>query len=225
MTNENHKENNALVGKVFVALLGSPWIEVSAELWKLGRKVWRGLSAEGMYEALKYNITYEIKDNKGKEAHFHKQEEVRYLQDNIFCYLDPAWGEGKFLQNYQCSPGVKVDEYKLGHKTISVISLRGMRQRGQEEEINVRWDSYNSFLNSSEYCEAEIYHRTKQFSMQVIFPKDRPPLKASIFENTRRERRPLKDGEIRKLPDGKWRIRWETDKPRLYERYILSWDW
>jgi hypothetical protein len=106
-----------------------------------------------------------------------------------------------------------------------LISLREMKQRGDEDEFNIEWDAYNTFLHSSEYWEAEISHRTKQLSMQMIFPKNRPPLKASIFETTRRMSQPLTGEAIQKLPDGRWRISWGTDKPRLYERYILKWDW
>jgi hypothetical protein len=178
-----------------------------------------------MYEVLEYNLMYELKDSEGKKAHIHKQEKVRYLQNNIVSYRDQAWGDGEILQNYQCSPGVKADEYRLGHKTMILISLREMKQRGDEDEFNIEWDAYNTFLHSSEYWEAEISHRTKQLSMQMIFPKKRPPLKASIFETTRRQSKPLIGEAIQKLPDGRWRISWETDKPRLYERYILKWDW
>ena len=106
-------------------LSGSPWLEVLAELWKLGRRLWRGLTEEGMYEVLEYEATLELKDDKGKHAHFHKRQKVRYLQSNI-------------------------------------ISYRRSRQ----------------------------------------------------LENA-----------VQKLPDGRYRIKWETDKPRLYERYILSWEW
>ena len=225
MSEENSSKKTARIGWVASLLFGSPWLEMIAEAWKIGRKLWRGLANEGIYEVLEYNLIYELKDNKGKKAHFHKQEKVRYVQDNIVRYRDQAWGDGKILQNYRCSPGVKADEYKLGHKTIILISLREMKRRGDVDEFNIEWDLSNTFLNASEYCEAEISHRTNQLSMQVIFPKSRPPLKASIFENTRRKSRPLSGEEIQKLPDGRWRIRWETDRPRLYERYILKWDW
>jgi len=30
---------------------------------------------------------------------------------------------------------------------------------------------------------------------------------------------------IRQLPAGQWRVSWETDRPRLHERYILKWLW
>ena len=60
MTSENRKEKHALIRKVLVDLLGSPWIEVLAEGWKLGRKLWRGLADEGMYEVLDYQVRLEI---------------------------------------------------------------------------------------------------------------------------------------------------------------------
>jgi hypothetical protein len=27
------------------------------------------------------------------------------------------------------------------------------------------------------------------------------------------------------LPDGRWQIVWEQSQPRLYERYVLKWEW
>ena len=225
MKNENNKQVTASIGRLTTLLFGLPWLEITAELWKLGKKVWRGLANEGMYEVSEYRVTYELKDSKGKAAHFKKQEKVRYLQDNIISYRDQAWGDGKILLNYKCSPGVKADEYQLGHKTLILISLREVKQRGDTDEFNIEWDSHNTFLQASESCEVEINHRTKHLLIQVIFPQNRPPLKAAIIENTRSKTHLLPQDAIKKLPDGRYRIKWERTKPRLYERYILKWEW
>ncbi len=225
MRNEHDKDNSANIGRLVTLLFGLPWVEITAEVWKIGKKLWRGWANEGMYEVLEYNVTYELKDVKGREAHFHKQEKVRYVQDNIISYQDQAWGEGEILLNYLCSPGVKADEYQLGHKTLILISLQGMKRRGDTDEFNIEWDLRNAFLRPSEYCEVEISHRTKKLSIQVVFPKSRPPRQALIIENTRRKTHVLGQEAVRKLPDGRWRVEWRTDHPRLYERYILKWDW
>lgn len=224
MTDRNLYDN-PLSSKLTAVLFGLPWLEIAAEAWKFGRKIWRGLAEEGMYEVLEYEAVYELKDKRGKRAHFSKRQRVRYLQNNIISYLDQAWGDGEILLNYQCSPGVESDRYRLGHKTLILISLRDVKQRGDEDEFQIEWDMEDVFLQTSEQCEVEISHRTKHVCIEVIFPKGRPPLTAAVVENTRRKTHWLAQEHINKLPDGRWRIKWEKKRPRLYERYILKWDW
>lgn len=225
MSDNNHRSNPNLLPRLLTALFSGPYLEILIEAWKLGKKMWRGLANEGMYEVLEYKATYELKDRQGKKAHFRKQQRIRYLQNNIISYQDQAWGDGDILINYRCSPGVEADRYRLGHKTYILISLRGMKEKGEVDEFNIEWDLHNSFVRSIEQCEAEISHRTKKLNLQVIFPKSRPPLNASVIESMRQKTRVLSQNAIRKLPDGRWRIKWELQKPTLYERYILKWEW
>lgn len=139
--NTNVQLRNSLIA----AVLGWPWLEISAEVWKLIKKVWRGLADEGMYEVLEYEAICEIKNRRGTQAHFSKRQRVRYLQNNIISYLDQGWGDGNILLNYQCSPGVEADRYRLGHKTYILISLRDVKRRGDEDEFRIEWDGKMPF--------------------------------------------------------------------------------
>lgn len=47
-------------------VLDPPWVEVLAQAWKLGRKIFRGFANEGMYEVLDYEYQIEIKDKGGQ---------------------------------------------------------------------------------------------------------------------------------------------------------------
>jgi hypothetical protein len=81
------------------------------------------------------------------------------------------------------------------------------------------------FIRPSELWETEIRHRTKQLRLQVIFPKSRPPRKASVVEHISRRTYRL-DEELKvRLPDGRYIIAWEKKHPRLNERYQLQWEW
>lgn len=115
--------------------LDLPWFEIAGEIWKIGRKVMRGFSNEGMYEVLDYESTLELKDKRGENAIVRKREKVRYLQDNIIAYQDQAWGDGEILLNYRCSPGTPVDRYRPGHKTYILISLHDVKNRGDIDEF------------------------------------------------------------------------------------------
>ena len=196
-----------------------------AEGWKLGRKLWRGLADEGMYEVLDYQVRLEIKDKHGKRVIHQKRERVRYMQNNIIAYQDQAWGDGNFLVNYRCTPGEGVDRYQVGYKTHILISLRETKQKGDEDEFMIEREIHNGYLKTSEYVEIEISHRTKRLEMQVIFPTARPPHNPVLVERLRQRRQPLSQEHVRQLPDDRWLLWWKMTKPRLHEHYLLRWEW
>jgi len=202
-----------------------PWIEIFIDLWRVGNKAIRGLSVEGMYEVLEYESTLELKDLKGKQAFFRKREKVRYLQENIIAYQDQAWGDGRILQNYRCTPGTPVDIYRPGSKTNILISLREVKNLGNIDEFNIEWGIINGFVRANETWETEVRHRTKILKMRIIFPKGRPPLRVSLIENLLRRTSTLDQKNITRLPDGRWQVKWQTNKPKLHESYILNWKW
>jgi hypothetical protein len=202
-----------------------PWIEILVDLWKVGSKVIQGQSVEGMYEVLEYESILELKDIRGKRAFFRKREKVRYLQDNIIAYQDQAWGDGQILQNYRCSPGVPVDVYRPGRKTYILVSLREVKNQGEIDEFNIEWGINNGFLRSKERWETEIRHRMRLLKLQVLFPKERPPINVSLIEDTRQRTLTLDEEDNTKLPDGRWLISWEMQRPKLHETYILNWEW
>lgn len=97
MTDEDRRLNPDRLARLVAAGTGLPWLETLAQLWKLGRRILRGLAEEGMYEVLEYESTLELQDRHGKRAIFRKREKVRYLQNNIIAYQDQAWADGEIL--------------------------------------------------------------------------------------------------------------------------------
>ncbi len=199
--------------------------ELGGKLWGFGSKVWRGFANEGMYEVLENDQVLELLDKSGKKAAYTKRKVVRYLQDNIIAYPDYGWGDGKFMKNYRASPGIPVDQYKLGYKTFTLLSLREAKNKGDIDEFHIQWDILDGFLKSDGFWETDISNRTKQISVTIIFPKDRPPLKLSLFEANTNMTQNLSDDCKKKLSDGRWQVVWTKEKPRLFEHYILRWDW
>ena len=205
--------------------LDIPWFELLGRIWKIGRKIVRGLSHEGIYEVLDYECQLELKDRKGNLATIQKREKVRYLQDYITSYQDQAWGDRNVFLNYHCSPGVPVDEFRLGHKTYKLISLRESRNKGDIDEFRIEWSMRRGFQKSTGFWGTAISHRTKKVIVKIVFPKDRPSLHISITEsNVQRTRELAKDAQ-KLLPDGRTMITWENENPRLYENYVLKWVW
>jgi hypothetical protein len=206
-------------------LLNIPWPEVMANAWKYGHRIFRGLSQEGMFEVLEYETILELLDSDGKKARFKKRKKVRYLQDNIIAYQDHAWGDGKILQAYRCTPGKPVDRYKLDFKTYILISLREVKSRGDVDEFNIQWSMQNSFLKTDESWTTDIGNRTKEIRVSVIFPKDRHPSRLALVENQHRKTKNLGSEYKKLLPDGRLRVTWEKKNPRLYEHYVIRWRW
>lgn len=224
--NENNQDNDSLRLKLLAMILGLPWLEFAGNVWKIARKIIRGLSNEGIYEVLEYECTLELKDKEGKQAKIHKRKKIRYIQDYITTYLDEAWGtNGEILLDYQCSPGIPVDEYRLGHKTYKLISLREFRNKGDVDEFNIIWNMRNGFLLPTGFWGTAINQRMKKLRVKIIFPKNRPPLQFAVTESNLKRTRALGKEAQQKLPDGRQMVVWENDKPRLYEDYILSWEW
>lgn len=206
-------------------VLDPRWIEVIAQGWHLGHKILRGLANEGIYEVLDYECTLELKDSRGDLAKVQKQEKIRYLQDYIISYQDQAWGDGELFVNYRCSPGIPVDEFRLGHKTCKLISLREFRKKDDIDEFHIQWNMRHGFLKSTGFWGTGIRNRTKKVKVNVVFPKDRPPLHASITESNLQRTRTLEKNAYHLLPDGRTMITFEHEKPRLYENYVLKWEW
>jgi hypothetical protein len=212
-----------LVGIIAQMITRSPWGDTLLPVIQIFAR-WFSRS-EGLYEVLEYESTLELLDARGEKARFHKRQRVKFLQDHIIAYQDQAWGDGEFLLHYRCTPGVAVDRYRVGHKTIVLISLREVKQRGAFDEFNIERDIRQGFTTSHEQWETEISHPTRKITIQVIFPKKRPPLNVNLVEADRQRFQALGVENKKQLLDGRWEVRWKCTQPRLNERYILRWEW
>jgi len=225
MSAENEEARSNSLARLAALLFGLPWVEIVTEAWKLGRKILRGMADEGMYEVLEYESTLELLDSTGKKAAFIKRKKVRYLQNNIIAYQDYGWGDGQQFTDYQANPGVPVDQYKIGYKTYILLSLREVKNRGDVDEFNIQWKIKNGFLKRDGFWETDVSSRTHYIKVNVIFPKGRPPQNLRVVEQNTRRTTSLENEAVQCLPDGRWRVTWEKIKPRLYEHYIIRWDW
>lgn len=178
-----------------------------------------------MYEVLNYETTLEILDTRGKVAILRKNEQVKFLQNNVIAYQDQAWGDGKILANYRCAPGHPADFYRSGYKTYVLISLREVKNRGDIEEFNIEWGIKNGFLSKTGFWSTEISHHTNKVLVQVVFPHLRPPSRIWISGKNIQQINPTEQALKQTLPDGRWLIRWEKLHPLLNENYVLHWEW
>jgi hypothetical protein len=211
--------------RLLVPLLGSDVLEILLFFLRLAKHTLRSRSHEGMYEVLNYHAQLELLDPEGKHAIYHKRQQVRFLQDHVIAYQDTAWGDGDFMAAYQCSPGVAVDTYREGHKYNILISLRETKHAGDIEAFRIDRTIRGGFTRPIEDFQVEIDHRTRRCTMSVVFPVTRQPKKVSLIEQNSTRSLVLGPEQRNELADGRVEYTWSTDKPRLFEAYILRWEW
>ena len=212
--------NTSLTGSADQLILA-----VINDLYGWGKAIIQKLTKPGMYEVLNYETTLEILDARGREAILTKTEEVRFLQNNIIAFQDQAWGDGKILLDYHCTPGIPVDFYRSGHKTHILISLRDVKQKGDSSKFRIQWRIKDGFLKTNGYWATDINHATHRMKVNLIFPENKPPSKLILVETNLQRTRELPIEIMTQLPDKRWQVTWEKKNPRLYEHYILKWDW
>lgn len=219
-----HRQTSTIL-RLLVPLLGSDLLEVLSFLLRLAARVLSLKAHEGMYEVLEYETRLELLDEKGEKAVLHKRERVRFLQNNIIAYQDQAWGDGEIFADYQCSPGVAVDRYREGHRYRILIALHATKNRNDVEEFRIERTIKRGFTKKVEDFQIEIDHATRRFSISVVFPRQRHPRQVVLMERNATRQMPLSADHQQTLPDGRQQYTWRTAKARLYEAYILRWEW
>ncbi len=215
----------ANLSKLLAFLLDSDSIRVISTLWKLLLRIFSYYASENPYVVIKHEAELELLDPEGATAIYRKRQKVRFLQNNVIAYQDQAWGDGDIFADYKVSPGVAVDRYREGHLHHVLISLRGARHRGDVEEFHIQRTIKNGFLEPVETFQVEINHKTRQLSLRLIFPPDCYPQSVRLIEQNFNRAQVLDGAHRRTLPDGRHQFEWHTNRPRLFESYILRWEW
>lgn len=224
-TDRPHPHQPRTISRLLVPLLTSDWVALLGLAWRIGRQIISRKAHEGMYEVLDYESRLELLDPGGQLAILTKHQQVRFLQDGILAYNDKAWGDGEIFADYQCSPGMAVDRYREGHRWYILISLRKTMNRGDSETFHIQRTIRDGFTKRVEDFQTEIDHTTRQVSLTLVFPRQRPPRQVFLIEQNTTHTIALGPEHRQVLPDGRHQIAWSTDKPRLFEAYILHWEW
>ena len=198
---------------------------IIGDLYQWGKSYITKLTKPGMYEVISYDSTLEILDIKGKEAVFTKTEEIRFLQDNIIAFQDQAWGDGKILLDYQCSPGVPVDFYRNGHKTHVLISFREVKNKDDQLTMNIQWKIKDGFLTNDGYWGTAIIHSTRKLKVRIIFPRNRVPHQIQLINPNHKIETDFKKENLLQLPDKHWQVTWEKKNPKINQNYLIKWEW
>ena len=205
--------------------------DLGALLGPLGRvvvRLYRHLArrrVQGIYEVLDHDTVVGLKDPNGKVAIVDRQQEVRFLQDNVVAFADYAWGDGQIFADYRCSPGVPVDRYVNGSRHTVLISLRETKNRGDVLRFTIHRKVLRGFTHKDEWWETEVYHKTRRLKIAVIFPRKRHCERATITQRSTSKTLALGSRHFQLLTDGRQKLTWQTVRPKLHDRYILKWRW
>ena len=179
----------------------------------------------GTYIVLSHESTLTLHDALGQQATYEKSQHIRFTQDNVIAYQDMAWGDGDIFTEYQCTPGKPVDQYKEGHRYRILISLRQTKNQGDETHIHIKRQIHEGFVRTREDFQTEINHHMQHLRLKIVFPPERPPRRVYLVEQNVNHSTPLLRDSWQTQPDGHVTVMWETKRPRLFEAYILGWEW
>lgn len=217
----------SLIGNVQTVLqnLSPEWISFAVDLLQSIQSYVKQTSPEGLVEILEYESTLELLDTHGRKAHLKKRERIKFLQDNVIAFQDYAWGSGDVLSNYKCTPGFEADHYLEGDRWNILISLRETKNRGDIQDFYIERTLKNTFVENAVAWQIEMQHQTRLAKLQVLFPKQRHCLEATVIERTRERTSPLEPKNFVLLPDGRQLLTWENIEPRRFETYTIQWKW
>ena len=94
-----------------------------------------------------------------------------------------------------------------------------------EEMLEIERTIHNGFVTGVEYFQVDIDHRTRHLSASVIFPKSHLPRRVSVIEQNTNHSIELGPDQRQVLPDRRERYVWQSTSPKLFESYLLRWEW
>lgn len=188
------------------------------------RRLQRKLLPEGLarspYEILDYDVTLTLRDREGIRATFRRRQEVAFLQNRVSGMLDHMWGHGVLITQYHTDAGDLEDSILDEGRRHVVVGFKRPMGVGERLAFHVERTAMVGFTKGQEWTATTLDHPTRRLRSQIVFPKARPVLQATLsFE-----------GRERSLPvlwrkDGRSVIRFAVDRPRAYTAYTVHWSW
>lgn len=177
----------------------------------------------GAYEALSEIHEWIIDDVKGVQAQLIKHRTLRIMQPAVFTLVDYAWGDGD-QEEVLCSPFEIVHQF-LGAdgRYISIIALGEPRQPDDIVEYTFRRVLKGTFVDTTNWCQSELIHDTRELTLRIVFPVGKEPLEAYFWRQTSRYKR--QELRVSHGYGGRAAISKTLRWPEKNELYTISWTW
>lgn len=176
--------------------------------------------ATNPYEVLDYQSVLTLEDAEGVRARVRRSEQIRFLQDGVSGILDHTWGDGVVLTYYHNDAGRLEDSFRDQGRHHLVIGLKRPMGRGETLVFGAERLAIAGFTNEEEWLETRIDHRADHLARSIVFPKERPCLRASLhYEGLETALR------IVKLADKRTVVGFDVRQPMVDTPYTIRWLW
>jgi hypothetical protein len=172
------------------------------------------------YVIERFDGVLDLQDPFGHLAVFERTQSVRFLQHGVSGLLDHFWGAGVTIAEYSTTAGAIGPMIRDGQRRHLVTTLQRAMSRGDVLTFATARTMRESFKKPSTAFELLIDHPIRQLSQWILFPLERPCLRAHLIMGTRATRL-----AVETLPGGRSVLRVDVPKPRPQMVYRIAWDW
>jgi hypothetical protein len=175
------------------------------------------------WRILDCELTWDISDR--DFALFTKQRRMHFYRNDVMSLHDWYGGDGASA-NEACTPGTFIpNQFKIGDKEYSLISLPSFYKRGDELDLEITRELHKSFpADQNENVNITIKDATSRARMKVTWPADKHPTRVWLTGNQMQSREvDLKD--LGPEPGGRVSYNYELDSPALAEEVFIFWNW
>lgn len=180
---------------------------------------------QALYEVSRFEASLELCDGRGDLALLQREQDLRFIQDGVVGVYHQVWGDGQLFDEYEVEPGVVADRFQFGSRSITLISLREVKSRGDHLRLWIRRRIKRGWTQAEEWLELAVSHQTRILRARVIFPLERSPSRATIIEESTGSARELEKRRWQLDSRGRTILTWQKRNPALGETYILRWSW
>ncbi len=160
----------------------------------------------------------------GERARYQKTSNYAANKDDLNAYQEGVTSAGK-ASGFSTMRGTIVETRREHGFYISRIDLGDLFNKGARFTNVYTADLHNSFMNDREHWTQEIVFPTKHLTLQIHFPKGRPPsrVKCKVVEGVT-DKQVKTNAKVMEL-SGETCIVWEIQSPKLKDIYKLEWTW
>ena len=187
---------------------------------------WRHRSA--LMTTLVNRLALDLQNDSGTKANFTQSIHVRADVDDVEVYRHRLWGNGTYSE-----PAIRAEGYNysveppIEEHGLRCYDLRFIPPLARGRQV---WHSFqcvfeNAFTSNQEHLNHPVDYRERHLAMEIIFPKNRPPKKASAHLMQGLVKTKITDIEPDETQDGRKRIRWQLKRPELGRSYRVEWEW
>jgi hypothetical protein len=160
----------------------------------------------------------------GTSARYRKTSNYVVNTEDLNAYQEGVTAAGQ-VGGFSTMRGTIVETRREHGFYISSIDLGDLLTKGARFTNVFTADLHNSFMNDREHWTQEIVFSTKHLTLQIHFPRGRPPkrVKCRIVNGLTAEQVKT-NAKITELAEGPCII-WEIQNPKLKDIYKLEWLW